>query len=478
MKRVLSIALSFGALFFMNCAPGIAVKTMELTNEKAEAFPGAEGFGRYTTGGRGGKVLIVENLMDNEKNPPPGSLRWAVNQAGPRIIVFNVSGTIALEAPLRITKNDLTIAGQTAPGDGICLKNFATSVQADNVIIRYLRFRCGNEKLANAEQDALNGTRHKNIIIDHCSMSWSIDETASFYDNTNFTLQWSIISESLYNSGHAKGAHGFGGIWGGIGASFHHNLISSHTSRNPRFNGSRFTSDSATEVVDFRNNVIYNWGFNSIYGGEEGKQNMVSNYFKPGPATKKGEVQYRILDLTQVFFIKEINPDTLYAGRFFIEGNVVEGYDKATRDNWGHGVQRATPDQKEKSKSTTPFPFGELYTETAAKAYERVLQDAGAVLPKRDAADQRIIQEVKSGVCKYGGAYGPGTGIIDSQAITGGWPELKTYNILQDEDRDGMPDSWEKSKGLNPADSSDAVKTNLHPYYSNIEVYINSLVRS
>jgi hypothetical protein len=399
MKRLLTIACSLGALFFLNCAPGSALNSAMPAAEKVDAFPGAEGFGRYTTGGRGGKVLIVDNLSDQEKDPVPGSLRWAINQQGPRIIVFNISGTIALQGPLRITKGDLTIAGQTAPGDGICLKNFATSVQADNVIIRYLRFRCGNELLANAEQDALNGTRHKNIIIDHCSMSWSIDETASFYDNTNFTLQWSIISESLYNSGHAKGAHGFGGIWGGMGASFHHNLIASHTSRNPRFNGSRFTSDSTTELVDFRNNVVFNWGFNSLYGGEEGKQNVVNNYFKPGPATKKGEVRFRILDLTQQFFIKEINPDTLYAGRFYIDGNLVEGHEQASKDNWGYGVQRATVDQKQKSKANTPFPFGSIETEPALKAYEQVLGKAGAILPKRDATDQRIVSEVRSGIC-------------------------------------------------------------------------------
>lgn len=475
MKILPSIALALAAMFFLNCAPGHAVKHAQPKAGQVDAFPGAEGFGRYTTGGRGGKVLIVDNLLDDENNPPTGSLRWALKQKGPRIVVFNVSGTIALEGPLRITEDDLTVAGQTAPGDGICLKNYATSIQADNVIIRYLRFRCGNEKLASAEQDALNSTRHKNIIIDHCSMSWSIDEAASFYDNTNFTLQWSIISESLYEAGHAKGAHGFGGIWGGMGASFHHNLIASHTSRNPRFNGSRFTSDSATEIVDFRNNVVFNWGFNSVYGGEEGKQNMVNNYFKPGPATKKGELQYRILDLTQLFFIQSINPDTLYAGRFYIDGNMVEGYEKATKDNWGLGVQKATPEQKQTSKSSQPFPSGDVQTETAASAYEHVLQHAGAVLPRRDAVDQRIVYEVKTGKCTYGGKYGAGTGIIDAQPD--GWPELKTYDVLKDTDRDGMPDDWEKRRSLNPADPADAARSALHGQYSNIEVYINSLVR-
>jgi hypothetical protein len=357
------------------------------------------------------------------------------------------------------------------------LKNFATEIRAGNVIIRYLRFRCGNEKLASAEQDALNCMRQSNIIIDHCSMSWSIDEAASFYDNKNFTLQWSIISESLYSAGHEKGEHGFGGIWGGMGASFHHNLLSSHTSRNPRFNGSRFSRDSANEIVDFRNNVVFNWGFNSGYGGEEGKQNIVNNYYKAGPATRSGELKYRIFDLTQVFFIKEINPDTMYAGRFFIEGNMVEGYENATKDNWGVGVQKATEEQKRRSRALQPFEFGTIKTESAKEAYENVLKDAGARLPRRDPVDERILNEVKSGICQYGGKFGAASGIIDSQSAVGGWPELKTYNVPADTDRDGIPDAWEKQKGLDPADPADASTTKLHTYYSNIELYINSIVK-
>jgi hypothetical protein len=477
MRIIISTCVLISLFSFIHCVPGRTGRNTVLTEERAIAFPGAEGFGRYTTGGRGGKVLIVDNLLDSVKNPPNGSLRWALNQKGPRIVVFAVSGNIALEGPLVIKNGDLTIAGQTAPGDGICLKNFSTEIRAGNVIIRYLRFRCGNEKLTSSAQDALNCIRQNNIIIDHCSMSWSIDEAASFYDNKNFTLQWCIISESLYDAGHEKGEHGFGGIWGGMGATFHHNLLSCHTSRNPRFNGSRFSRDSASEIVDFRNNVIFNWGFNSGYGGEEGKQNIVNNYYKAGPATRKGELKYRIFDLTQVFFIKEINPDTMYAGKFFIEGNVVEGYENATKDNWGVGVQKATEEQKSKSRALQPFEFGTIKTESAREAYENVLKEAGAKLPRRDPVDERILDEVRTGTCKYGGKFGAASGIIDSQTTVGGWPALKTLNVPVDTDKDGIPDAWEKEKGLDPGDPGDAAVSKLHNYYSNIELYINSIVR-
>lgn len=474
MKKIHFVLICVCSLFSLYCVPPTKLASYR-EEEQLLAFPGAEGFGRFTTGGRGGKVLIVSNLLDSVKNPPKGSLRWAIKQTGPRIIVFAVSGNIDLQGPLEIKNGDLTIAGQTAPGDGICLRHYVTELRANNVIIRYLRFRCGDEKKASAAQDALNATRNKDIIIDHCSMSWSIDESASFYDNRNFTLQWCIISESLYHSGHEKGEHGFGGIWGGMGASFHHNLLADHTSRNPRFNGSRFSRDSASEIVDYRNNVVFNWGFNSAYGGEEGKQNIVNNYYKPGPATKNGELRYRILDLTQTFFIQSINPDTLYAGKFFIDGNTVEGSPQASIDNWGLGVQKATAEQKIKSKVLQPFSFAPIKTETATQAYNSVLAAAGATLPKRDAVDTRIITEVKTGNCSYGGKFGAASGIIDSQSTVGGWPALNTYNVQQDSDADGMPDAWEKKHGLNSADPSDATGIMKGQRYTNVEVYINSI---
>lgn len=474
MKKIHYVIICICSLFSLYCVPPSKMAPYR-EEEQLLAFPGAEGFGRFTTGGRGGKVLIVTNLFDSVKNPPKGSLRWAIKQTGPRIIVFAVSGNIDLQGPLEIKNGDLTIAGQTAPGDGICIRHYVTELRANNVIIRYLRFRCGDEKKASAAQDALNATRSKDIIIDHCSMSWSIDEAASFYDNKNFTLQWSIISESLYHSGHEKGEHGFGGIWGGMGASFHHNLLADHTSRNPRFNGSRFSRDSASEMVDYRNNVVFNWGFNSAYGGEEGKQNIVNNYYKPGPATKNGELRYRILDLTQTFFIESINPDTLYAGRFYIDGNTVEGSPLASTDNWGLGVQKANTEQKIKSKVDQPFPFAPIKTETSLNAYTSVLAAAGATLPKRDAVDARIVNEVKTGKCAYGGKFGPSSGIIDSQSTVGGWPQLNTYNVQDDKDVDGMPDAWEKKHGLNPTDPSDANGMMKGQRYTNIEVYINSI---
>ena len=371
------------------------------------AFPGAEGFGRYTSGGRGGDVYIVTNLQDSVTKPPEGSLRWALNKSGPRTIVFAVSGTIELKRGLDITKGDVTIAGQTAPGDGICIRNHTVSVEADNVIIRYIRFRCGISAGAGDPSDAITGIGNRNIIIDHCSMSWSVDEAASFYDNENFTMQWCIVSESLYDAGHPKGEHGYGGIWGGAGASFHHNLMASHTSRNPRFCGARYHPETReTEIVDFRNNVIFNWGFNSSYGGEMGQQNMINNYYKSGPATRK-QVRHRIVEPS----------DSL--GKWYISGNHVEGSREVTADNWNGGVQGDFALSAD-IRAELPFPFSPVNTDKAKRAYKLVMKNAGALLPKRDSYDERIIGEVISGECSYGDSYGAGTGIIDSQESVGG----------------------------------------------------------
>lgn len=418
-------------------------------NDGVPAFPSAEGFGKYTTGGRAGVVYIVTNLNDNG----PGSLRAGVAMKDTRTIVFQVSGTIALESPLNINSGNITIAGHSAPGDGICLRNFPLIINADNVIIRYMRFRLGDEKAQ--EADAISGVRRKNIIVDHCSMSWATDECASFYDNENFTLQWCIISESLNQSVHQKGEHGYGGIWGGMGASFHHNLLASHTSRNPRFCGSRYHHHPERELVDFRNNVIYNWKDNSAYAGERGSHNMIGNYYKPGPAT--GKSKRKVL----------INPYQPY-GLFFLSGNVMEGDAGITANNF-LGVKCDHPDSV-KVNDAFITPYGK--EQPAAEAYEAVVEHAGASL-HRDAADQRVIAEVRTGKSASGKT---GNGIIDSQKDVGGWPELRQTNAPPDADKDGMADTWEKSNGLDPADPSDHAVKSLSRQYTNLEVYLESFL--
>lgn len=435
------------------------------------AFPGAEGGGRFTTGGRGGKVLFVDNLNDKGN----GSLRKAIEAEGPRTIIFRVSGNIELSKPIYIKNGDLTIAGQSAPGDGICLVNYGIDIDADNVIIRFIRVRPGDK--TGEELDAISGIGNQNIIIDHCSFSWGTDEAASFYENTHFTLQWCIASESLNQSVHSKGDHGYGGIWGGNKATFHHNLISDHTSRNPRFHGSRYNNNPDLEQVDFRNNVIYNWGNNSVYGGEEGHYNMVNNYYKAGPATSKNVVN-RILDLTQSFFDPKRNPDTLRAGKFFIEGNMLHGNPEISKNNWEKGVQGKGVGPKEKafSRLEEPIPFSPVKTETAEEAFQSVLKHAGASL-SRDCVDKRIIAEARSGKETLGASYSGGKkGIIDSQEDAGGWPVLKQAPPLPDSDQDGIPDEWEKARGLDPENSLDGQAYTLHTDYTNLEVYLNDLV--
>jgi pectate lyase len=430
------------------------------------AFPGAEGYGKYTTGGRGGRVLEVNNLNDSG----PGSLRDAIDQKFPRIIVFQVSGTIFLQSTLSIKDGDITIAGQTAPGDGICLAGFTLTVDADNVIIRFIRSRHGD--LTPSQDDAMNGRNHKNIIIDHCSMTWSVDECASFYDNEYFTMQWCIVGESLYNSIHDKGNHGYGGIEGGWGATFHHNLYVSNTSRNPRFCGARYHLDTPEkEIVDFVNNVIYNWGFNSIYGGELGQQNVRSNYFKSGPATDDSK-KNRILNPSI-----SSNPPAGY-GKFYVADNYVVGFPNTTSDNWSDGVQGVSQSIKDDVKVDQPFPIADVTIQMPEEAYQMVLDNAGATLPKRDSVDSRLISDTRNGTATYEGpTYKPGTiitGIIDSQTDVGGWPILHSSPAPPDSDHDGMPDEWEVANNLNPYDSSDA-RAAAPDGYTMVEKYINSL---
>jgi hypothetical protein len=440
--------------------------------EQAYAFPGAEGFGRNATGGRGGKVVFVTNLND----AGTGSLRAAIQMSGKRYILFKVSGTIILKSSLTIQAGDVTIAGQTAPGDGITIRDYPVTINADNVIIRYLRFRMGDAAMQ--EGDALGARFHKNIIVDHCSMSWSTDECVSIYANENTTLQWCIISESLRNSVHDKGAHGYGGIWGGKNASFHHNLIAHHDSRNPRLGEEAGKAFALTDLVDLRNNIVYNWGNNSAYGGEAMNVNIVNCYYKPGPATSKTE---RIVSIdknktegTEVYNIW---------GKFYVDGNVLSASERATTDNWTYGVfnqfhsSYGTVSDADKLAMMLASPLeisGNVTTHTAVVAYERVLAYAGASLV-RDAVDIRVIENVVKGEFSFPGSNGSTNGIIDTQADVGGWPELKSLTPPIDSSGDGIPDNWQIERKLDPL-ASVATGRELSTAYDNIEVYLNSLV--
>jgi hypothetical protein len=419
-------------------------------SHQVPAFPGADGAGMYTRGGRGGIVVEVTNLNDSG----PGSFRAAIDIKDTRTIVFKISGTIALQSALVIENGNLTIAGQTAPGDGICLKNYPLTFEDGNVIIRFMRFRLGDT--AGQGFDAMNCKNQKNVIIDHCSLSWSVDETGSFYDNENFTLQWCILSESMNNSVHKKGPHGYGGIWGGMNASFHHNLLAHHVSRNPRFQGSRYHKMPEREIAEFSNNLIYNWGHKSSYGGEEGHYNMISNYYKPGPATLKSQRNV----LLEPFFPR---------GSFYLDGNIMEGSEKVTRNN----RIEISPNALDSVISEIKFIITpSAKTESAEDAYINVLKSAGASMV-RDTIDKRVIEEVKTGSYHFGE-----NGIIDSQTDVGGWPELQTAEAPADTDHDGMPDSWEKKMNLNPADPGDRNLFTLDKVYSNLEVYLNSLIQN
>jgi len=420
------------------------------TRAQQLAFPGAEGFGRFVTGGRGGKVIAVTNLNDHGA----GSLRTAIAESGARTIVFRVSGNIELQSELRIENGDLTIAGQTAPGDGICIRDYSVIIAADNVILRYLRIRLGD--VHRQQADAISCIGQKNIVVDHCSLNWGIDEVASFYDNENLTVQWCIVSESLHNSVHKKGPHGYGGIWGGKGASFHHNLIAHNSSRNPRFNGSRTHHLPEKEIVDFRNNVIYNWGFNSSYGGEAGNQNLVANYYKAGPAT---ENKNRIVEPWDD------------KGKWYIAENYVHGFPEITVNNWVGGVQGKF---WSKVRVDSPHQVEPVVTQTAEQALELVLANVGAILPKRDSIDLRIIEEVRTGTATFGGKWGARSGIIDSQNDVGGWPTLNSLAAPTDNDQDGMADDWELARGLDPANPEDRNEIS-DDGYTNLEEYLNGL---
>jgi hypothetical protein len=425
----------------------------------------------YTAGGRGGEVYFVTSLGDTNTgniSTREGTLRWCLGRSGPKTIVFKVGGIINLTSVLRISANT-TIAGQTAPGNGICLANNYVLLNGDNIIVRYMRFRMGD--LTNVEGDAFWGRRFSNIIVDHCSMSWSTDECASFYDNTNFTLQWSIIAESLTISVHSKGSHGYGGIWGGKTASFHHNLLAHHNSRNPRMCGSRYSNQPELERVDFRNNVIYNWGSNSGYAGEGGSYNFINNYYKP---TSSSGNPTRIFQ-PNADDGSNSQPSGVW-GTFYVSGNYMYNSAKVIADNW-EGIH-PNPSSKNKAdlKSDVEFTgFNKTTTHTAIKAFEKVLDYAGSSY-KRDDTDVRIVEEARNGLAPVRASNGTRKGgLIDTQSDVGGW-DYYTYTpdeVPVDSDRDGIPDGW---LDVNyPGKTAKDLNEEGHTY---LEVYLNGLVSS
>ena len=489
--------------------------------QNAPAFPGAEGFGRYTTGGRGGKVIHVTNLNDSGT----GSLRWALSQSGTKTIVFDVSGYIDLKSQLNVSSNT-TIAGQTAPGDGITLRYYTLYFgKSDNVIVRFIRSRRSQVKDVNDGADATWGRNRKNIILDHCSFSWSIDEVASFYDNKDFTMQWCNITEALANAGHGKGAHSYGGIWGGKNASFHHNFIAHVQNRAPRFNGARYNwngydktlyeNSIQAERVVFRNCVMYNWGSgNGCYGGPGGGYvNMVNNYYKAGPGTgnKDRVTQVSVSDASN----GGDNPFPGYASRYYINGNYVSAASNPENYDWkgviyDNGLftingEKYIADAKHyygnnqnyvknsngvdciSVKLDEPIESGEVTTHKAETAFGKVLQYCGASLV-RDECDLRYAEEAENGTTTFMGAIIKRAGILDIINDPAGTedPSTASYPILREEKRpadfdtdgDGMPDAWETANGLNPSNANDGKTYTIDSkgYYTNLEVYLNSLV--
>lgn len=516
MKKLYTLVVALFCAMMMNVQ----------AQESAPAFPGAEGAARYTTtGGRGGTVYHVTTLADSGT----GSLREALSKSGTRTIVFDVAGYIDLKSDLQIKNGNVTIAGQTAPAPGITLRYYTINCSADNVIIRFIRFRRSQVKNVNDGADAIWGRNKKNIILDHCSMSWGCDEVASFYDNRNFTMQWCTIAESLSNAGHTKGAHGYGGIWGGKNASFHHNFLAHLDNRVPRFNGARYnwsgydTKKYANTVdaerVDFRNCVAYNWGTGGCYGGPGGGYvNMVNNYFKAGPGTKN---KTRLTQMSAAASGNSSGAPSYLIGmysRYFIQGNYMTAagssaanYDwKGVVSDGGKGQNQTFTDANNMFglganatvpvKMTEAIPMeGAVTSHDAEMAFEKVLLYAGASL-YRDAVDARYMEEARTGTATYKGTEqktGDGKnsntyncpGIIDKinnpegtqNSALASFPELESTSRPDgfDTDRDGMPDEWETLNGLDPMNPTDGKTKTLDTeksFYTNLEVYMNSLV--
>ena len=456
--------------------------------ERTPAFPGAEGWGRYVTGGRGGRVIHVTNLNDSGE----GSLRSAIDADCPRTIVFDVSGTIYLKSALGINKGNVTIAGQTAPGDGICIADAPVTINTSNVIMRYIRLRPGNRN--GGEFDAIEAKDRSRIIIDHCSLSWSVDETCSVYGNRFSTVQWCIIAQSLRYGGHSKEAHGYGAMMGGEGASYHHNLLMHHDSRCPRI--CERPASGPRDTTDFRNNVMYNWAGQGCYGAENMYFNMVNNYYKPGPATatRPSNIQKRICGIT----VNSTEGDPMYHvwAKVYVDGNFNSKYADVTRDNFNYGIwaqidenARNNPSvsglRREEMQLREPVKYYYVTTHTAADAFERVMDFSGASY-RRDSHDELMVSDARSGEATYtGSGSGNGKGIIDSpddnrpadaSADWTPWPVLAREAAPADTDGDGMPDEWETANGLNPNDPEDRNLRDAEGY-TMLEVYINSLVQ-
>lgn len=507
-NKLLTIALSLASTAAMAQAP---------------AFPGAEGHGRYVTGGRGGKIVHVTNLKDSGS----GSLRNAVSGSEKKIVVFDVGGVIALNSDLSIG-NNTTILGQTAPYPGITLRYYTVRPGGNN-IVRFIRLRRGQEKDVNDGADATWQRQETGIILDHCSFSWSIDEVASYYDNNNFTMQWCTVGESLNDAGHGKGAHGYGGIWGGKLASFHHNMIAHVNNRVPRFCGARYewggyTANSLygtykwanaaqAENVDFRNCLMYNWGTGGCYGGPGGGQiNIVNNYYKGGPSTKSpntittvsvaangnsGEGHEHLYGMTSRYYIDGNTTETAegtvtknrdWNGVKYDGGIVTINGERCSIDTlnlYGDDVEHltfaATGNKYVRIKLDTPAPIGEVTTHSAEQAYNKVTAYGGASL-FRDDVDARYMAEALGGTATYTGSVTAKAGLIDLVSDAEGYTEddFPTGKRAAgfDSDNDGMPDAWEEANGLNPKDASDAKTYTLDAkgYYTNLEVYANSLV--
>lgn len=466
-----------------------AARPTDLPQAKIPAFPGAEGGGAYSFGGRGGKVITVTNLNDSG----PGSFREACEQGGARIVVFNVAGIIQLKSPIIVRAPYITIAGQTAPGDGVCIAGESFWVNTHDVVVRHMRFRRGETNVGRRD-DAFGGNPVGNIMIDHCSTSWGLDENISFYRHmfnpgegykelklptVNVTIQNTISAQALDTYNHA-----FGSTLGGENCTFMRNLWASNAGRNPSigWNG----------VFNFVNNVIYNWVHRSVDGGDyTALYNIINNYYKPGPLTPKNSpVGHRLLKPES----GRSKLDHYVFGRVYADGNIMEGNERVTRNNWDGGIQvqdqANTQGYTELMKWNEPFPMPQFPIMSAKESYDFVLQHAGATLPKRDIVDERVIEEVKTGKNYYVKGLNPDEfyqfeyrrlpkdsytkGIITDIKQVGGYPEYKGKPYV-DTDMDGMPDKWEKANGLNPKDPSDALKDITGDGYTNIEKYINGI---